>query len=300
MAADGAAPLSLPESVILESTNVCNIKCKMCFQSLAEYQAPRGFMSRELFVKCLDEIKRAGGFHCIQLSLFGEPLLHPEIVDFVRIGWQEYGLSVYFSSNALLLDPGMSEQLVKAGLRALSISLDAASAEVYERIRRGSAHGQVMENLRTFIAVRNRLNQGRPRNLPTLSVKFAMQAENMAERQDFRKMIQDIDPEIEVVFQPLLNWHTATGPEYSVKKRLVCSLGQAKHYLCVTWDGAVIPCCMDFNRSTVLGNCHESTLQEIYHGPACQGLLRLFREKAAGWEDALPAMCGSCCYHDRP
>ena len=80
---------------------------------------------------------------------FGEPLLHPGIADMVaRV--KPLSTSVELITNATLLTPGISKELITAGLDVLWISLDGATPENYADIRLGAALPQVLENIAGF------------------------------------------------------------------------------------------------------------------------------------------------------
>ena len=58
-------------------------------------------MSRETFIRSMELVGKLGQSH-ISLHNFGDPLLHPNIVEFVRIS-REYVDEVSFSTNGILL-----------------------------------------------------------------------------------------------------------------------------------------------------------------------------------------------------
>jgi hypothetical protein len=58
----------------------------------------------------------------------GEPLLHPRLLDMVRLA-KRRGLRAEVTINALLLDDELAAGLLEAGLDQLVVSIDGASAE---------------------------------------------------------------------------------------------------------------------------------------------------------------------------
>jgi hypothetical protein len=85
---------------------------------------------------------------------FGEPLLHPDIVEMVRYA-ANAGKHVILVTNGSLLDGYMSSALLEAGLKELRISVDAHEKEVYERIRRGLSWDRLVHNVLMFKELRD-------------------------------------------------------------------------------------------------------------------------------------------------
>jgi len=77
-------------------------------------------MSLETFVKALQLVRNCGQ-RTAWLHNFGEPLLHPDILSFIRIA-TDSGIEASFYTNGLLLTDELSTSLVEAGLRSLCVS----------------------------------------------------------------------------------------------------------------------------------------------------------------------------------
>jgi molybdenum cofactor biosynthesis enzyme MoaA len=82
----------------------------------------------------------------------GEPLLHPRVVDFVRISAQA-GLRPLLVTNGSLLTRRMSEDLVQAGLRGVNVSIGGFTREAYSRVHRGLESEAVLQNPMDFLEV---------------------------------------------------------------------------------------------------------------------------------------------------
>jgi len=70
----------MPHTAWIEPTNVCNLKCIMCPNSVIPQNNP-GFMSMDLYKKIIDEGKNH--FTSIVLCLAGEPFLHKQLPEMV-------------------------------------------------------------------------------------------------------------------------------------------------------------------------------------------------------------------------
>jgi MoaA/NifB/PqqE/SkfB family radical SAM enzyme len=116
---DGA---SFPSDITLFLTDRCNFACKMCHYGEARagrLTELRTDMPLTLVDKASSEASRYGAF----VELFGgEPLLHPEIAEAVRIASRK-NVVVTLTTNGLLL-PRMARALVENRVHIVRISLD--------------------------------------------------------------------------------------------------------------------------------------------------------------------------------
>ncbi len=116
-------PWSLNDNILswLEPTKRCNLYCEGCYsanlpnsdKTLAQVRADLdAFVSQ----RRVDSVSIAGG----------DPLVHPEIVDIVRMIRSDYGLKPVINTNGLALDRPMLEALAKAGLYGLTLHIDSS------------------------------------------------------------------------------------------------------------------------------------------------------------------------------
>lgn len=106
-----------PERVQIEITNRCNYTCGMCPResfNLPEYDIPF-----DLFQKIIGRIESR---YNITLTGWGEPLLHPKLLDMIAYTKRK-GHSVGITTNGLLLAPFI-EKFINT-LDKLTVSLDS-------------------------------------------------------------------------------------------------------------------------------------------------------------------------------
>jgi MoaA/NifB/PqqE/SkfB family radical SAM enzyme len=106
----------------------------------------------------------------------GEPTTHPRLPGMVRAA-KEAGCQVGFSTNGTLLDPGLSKTLVSLGIDWISFSIDAATAETYERIRQGAEFETVIKNVEALRDTKS----SRGGKSPKVMMVFVMMRENYHE-----------------------------------------------------------------------------------------------------------------------
>jgi MoaA/NifB/PqqE/SkfB family radical SAM enzyme len=141
----------------IESSLECNLECVMCpWNGLRPQEAT---MTWETFSRLIHYFELA---ESVDLTGGGEPLKNPRLVDMVQAAHQA-GCEVGFSTNGVRLTPQMAERLVDAGLDWVSFSVDAASAELYERIRYGAKFAMITEHIAALREIKRRRGIEKPR-----------------------------------------------------------------------------------------------------------------------------------------
>lgn len=178
--------LKLPKTLYIETTNRCNLRCKGCILYRGGWESDRDISLAEL-KKITDQLP---DLEQVYLHGIGEPLLNRELTEIIKHlkGRQVY---VLFNSNGILLNPQRQHDLIDAGLDELRISLDAASAEGYKKIRDSNKFGQIVENLKSFLL----LQKQQQKALPKLSLWFLGTRENITELPEFIKLAAEIGVE---------------------------------------------------------------------------------------------------------
>ncbi len=147
-----------PVCMYLEVTNRCNLLCETCPRTFEELGPPAD-MSWDLFTRIVDQVPDLAR---AVLHGVGEPMLVRELPRMVR-HLAERGVYVLFNTNGTLLDERRGRELVASGLHELRVSLDAAEAGAYARVRGVDAFARVVANVRAFTALQRELGGERPR-----------------------------------------------------------------------------------------------------------------------------------------
>jgi MoaA/NifB/PqqE/SkfB family radical SAM enzyme len=154
--ADGSTVLkSYPQRFVFEMTNACNLNCVMCGRN-AKHFKPTHF--RYEWLSKLDSI--AENVEEVTLMGWGEPTMHPRFADFLK--WANtHGLRKYFCTNGMRLGE-LTPAIFDEQVDVIAISIDAASAEKNNAIRRGADFDRIIGNLRAIVAEKKRLNTPYP------------------------------------------------------------------------------------------------------------------------------------------
>lgn len=152
----------------LESSIACNLRCVMCpWRSIAENAENHGIMPQAVWDGVrphLNEIKS------IDFSGGGEPLLQPHLQEWLKEA-KAAGCETGFLTNGLLLDAKFAREAIGSGVDWICVSMDGATADVYDKIRVGSRFDKVCENL-------GRIAELRTGKLPKTMINFVIMAAN--------------------------------------------------------------------------------------------------------------------------
>lgn len=150
-------PLKMPLMIQIQITNLCNFRCFYCSGSRTPAERRKEgleltHMPYDDYKRCIDGIAKSGGTRVLNLLGWGEPLLHPNIVDMVRYAKEKkVAQLVRIITNGSLLTPEMSDKLIDAGLDNLRVSLQGISEQDYRDVSHVKINfPQFVENIRYY------------------------------------------------------------------------------------------------------------------------------------------------------
>ena len=277
-----------PTRVDLEVTNLCGLRCVMCPRKLMT--RPVGFMSMQLVEKVIKEIdeKKDPTFDHVALHQIGEPLLHPNIVEIVKLV-KRFGLCAVLTTTATLLTESISRELFAANVDALSIDLDSLDKQQYARIRVGADLDVVRRNIDQCIEMRQQL----PDCKTKVDIQTIMMRENAGQvaevEKEYGERIRSIGGTF--VAKTFEQWGgvvpdmTSGGVE--APSTVPCT--QAEFAVIIQWNGDAVICCMDYDGKTKVGNVYESTIEELW----LNDLFNSYRRRIKEGDKTMPH-CGTC------
>lgn len=146
--------MTLPiDYLTVEITNYCNLKCTMCFKRGLK-ELPYKHMTLETFIKALDESHVNKGVTFVGL---GESLLNPDFFEMLKETTKR-GLIINMVTNGVLMNKEFIEKILSLDFDGrnfkISISLDAATKETYDKIRLGGNFNKVIDNITTLVKLK--------------------------------------------------------------------------------------------------------------------------------------------------
>ncbi len=187
---------SWPREVWLELTTRCNMvpPCIQCGRSAVGDETCWHDMPAEIWEELLPVLQQA---RAIGLHGGGEPLLYPRLFDLLgRLDPQR--TAVGFNTNGHLLTESNCVKLIEHGVAWLSVSLDAATPEMYLRLRRTKHLDRVLANIRRLNEIKARLGSERPR----LEVNMTVMGTNLPEMPRFVELAAELGA-ARVMFQQI-------------------------------------------------------------------------------------------------
>ena len=252
-------------------------------------------MNRDVWGRVLEQVKAYA--HTVQFYFQGEPLLNKGLPQMVREA-HEAGLYTIVSTNAQALTPQLAEELVKAGLSRIIVSMDGLTQETYEAYRVGGSVEQCKAALRSVREAKNRLHGHTTIELQCLRLKT-----NEHEWKEFRKAYRTLGADRLTLKTAQLYGYEHGHPlmpsdeRYSRythgsdglyhRKPLSKGCWRAWSGVVITTAGDVLPCCYDKAHEHAYGNIMTAPLSEIFRN-----------EKASAFRRAAfhqqPQICQEC------
>ena len=213
----------------------------------------------------------------LTLYFQGEPYLHPQFTELVRIA-NEQRIYTATSSNAHFLNDENARKTVESGLNKLIISVDGLTQETYEKYRISGKLAKVEEGLENLSHWKKKLNK----RSPHVIVQFIVMRHNEHQVNDVKKWALDhgadelqlktaqiYDHQNGSEFLPQnenFARYSLSGAAYKIKNKLLDHCWRMWHSCVLTWDGNVVPCCFDKDAKYVMGNVADTSFNDIWNG----------------------------------
>lgn len=204
-------------------------------------------MPLEMYKKVMDEL----GDYLLEVSLYdqGEPLLAPEIIQFILYAKEKNVGSIISSNFAMPLDDRKMVQMVEAGLDHLIVAIDGVTQETYEKYRRGGQIEKVLSNLKRFMKIR----EWRLTKWPKVEWQMIDFGYNKKEVEDAREMAKEIGVDH---FNLVTDGYSMMDKNYQRQGR--CPVLWSA--MAVEFDGRVSACYINDHRSLYVGQADEGML----------------------------------------
>lgn len=275
-----------------EFTNACNLKCAFCARQVMTRK--NGYMSEELFHKIMDEFAPRPIF--LKVNGYGENLLHPQALEFIRHIKKTNGL--YFTTNAIPIDDRVAECFVETGLDVVQLSFQGVDKESYESQRQHSSWEKFFANARRLIEIRGDaplpyihlsttiLDETPEQIQAFMDMAFDLGVDAVGVgRTDYDRVIEDMitDPKRKAEIEAFRKRQTLTKvPDHTYLYR----------YIDINWDGSVVSSFFDFNKFVPVGDLNRQSMYEIWnHSPVLNALRVLERRRVlTGFDEVRGAM----------
>ena len=136
-----------PVCLYLEVTNRCNLLCETCPRTFEALEPPAD-MSMALFRRIVDQVPDIAR---VVLHGVGEPMLVKHLPEMIRhLKARGSSTHVLFNTNGTLLAPRKHREIIDTGLDELRVSLDAAEAATFLKVRGKDMFDRIVRNVSSF------------------------------------------------------------------------------------------------------------------------------------------------------
>lgn len=298
-----------PQTIGIEPTNRCNMKCKICARNQWGNKVACGDMTMELFNKIAPYFSEKIS---VSPQMFGEPLLAPHFFEMLHIMKKKHSREVVINTNGTLLNPENSYKLVKEGIDVLAISMDGIK-------NLKSIRGIDIETITTGIKNINDAKKELKSNKPRFMITFIAMKSNIDELPEIiefaaengiagvlvefltvysKELVKESlfnDSELAIHYFKLAEQKAKTADLWLSLPSFECEQKkcmQPFNSLWIAWNGDVFPCCVAPSReksAIVVGNLNNSSIRQIWNGKEMKSLRMELLGKLP-----LNEYCGKC------
>lgn len=256
------------KKIYIEITNVCNYSCSFCKGTEREC----GYISVENFEVVIQKI--SGYTKYVYLHVLGEPLLHKNLVEIIKIA-NDNGINVSITTNASLIGKRL-EELKKCKIRQVNYSLHSLYESGYSResilddiVKYINCSKDTYHSLRLWNVTDDK--NVNIELLELLAKKFDVDYEKLTQL-DVGKSVT-ISDRVFVEMDKQFFWPDING-------EVVSSVGKCyglRSNIGILLDGTIVPCCLDCEGSIPLGNIYTDNLQDVLSSERAVNMLDGFR-----------------------
>lgn len=274
------------KKIYIEITNICNLNCNFCPKTKRKNE----FMSLELFKKAIHESKPL--CNEITLHIMGEPLIHPQINEIVKLAEQE-NVKINLTTNATLIKNNETVLLNKT-IRRINFSIHGIKANYNEKeqkkfITKINEFTKRAQKEREDLIITYRLwnvdKEGNEKILEQINEEFITNLETKN-----NKISTKIRNNAFIHYDKSFEWPSPLNPVRT--NRGFCQ-GLSSH-IGILVDGTIVPCCLDNDGNIPLGNIKEDSIVNILNKPRAKNMKKGFQDRKL-----VEDLCKRCTYIKR-
>lgn len=295
-----------PLHMHIELTNYCNLRCKVCPTGIGELNRPLGEIDPALFERLMNEV----GPYLLTTSLWGwgEPLLHPQLADILRIVHNRGVITFIATNGQNLNDERVLQALIKYPPTYLIVAIDGLTDETYSKFRVGAKLAPVLAGVRHLA----RMKRQKGLQLPILHFSYIVMKHNEHELPRLPKFAAENEFDI-LTFRTLAiidapeDTHHELIPNdekfraygYINNQRIsradfICE--KASIFPAVFADGTVVSCAQDCNAQQPYGSLADGrSFGDIWWSKQATEIRRTIRDNPDDF-----SWCRNCPFKDWP
>ena len=288
-------PLATPITLFIDPSDACNFKCKFCPTSdrklMKEVGRPWKQMQYEVYEKIIEDLKEfPSKIEVLRLYKDGEPLINKKFVEMVQLAKREKVANrIDTTTNASLLTKDKADQLARAGLSRVNISIYGVNSDQYKDFSNVKAEfSKIVENVKYFNEVSGECE---------VLVKISGDHLNEEEKSLFLDIFGDHCDKIHIehimscwpnfeLGELVNNEHGIYGQE--IQEVDICPY--PFYSMSINSDGIVSLCFLDWSKKLLIGDVRDESVADIWNGEKMKVYRKMFLD---GKRKGHP-ICGDC------
>ena len=279
-----------PMMLVLSFVYPCNAKCPHCpytNSNIRQEFRDAPYMSEAIFRKIADESGPHKAY--LRISGGGEPMLHEQATELLVYA-KKQGCRIGLITNGSKFTEENSRALLAAQVDMIEFSVDAATPDVYAKVRLGLEWDVLNTNVKRMLDLRREL-----RSSSKIVASGVNQKEAIIDEAE-RYWVDQIGIDY-FIKRKFLTWgsnttlddsQSANATPYINVEQVPCPFIFER--LNIDSRGNVMVCGYDISSNTSMGNITQQSIQEIWHGEKFE----FYREKHLRLLGGDIGMCAEC------
>lgn len=264
------------KKVYVEITNACNLNCDFCIKNERQVK----FLTLNEFEIILDKLTNVTKY--LYFHILGEPLLHPNINEFINMA-NTKGFYVNITTNGYLMN-----NLKEKNIRQLNISLHSYNEKYNVSLNDylSAIFAKIDKLSNTYISLRlwvknkytqdilKYINNKYKKNINKLDLNKSIKLTNNVYLNSFHEYIW---PDLNN------NYYNEKGSCYALKD-----------HIGILVNGTIVPCCLDSKGIINLGNIYHDEVNVVLNSPRAVKMREGFKNKIK-----CETLCKHCLFLDK-
>lgn len=275
-----------PMMCVISFIYLCNAQCPNCpytNSSIRSDYKDAPLMSEDTFKIIADQCGSYGAW--IRISGGGEPMLHPKAVELIEYA-KKVGAKVGLITNGSRFTEENTIRILKAQVDMVEFSVDAADPETYVKVRKGLNWNVLLRNIQNMVKLRNEQKSA----TKIIASGVNQIGVNIDEVAGFWENIVDNFQKRKYLTWGINNPSKSadTIPYLPSEEFIPCPFIFER--LNIDSRGNVMVCGFDIAAITNLGNIHEKSIKDIWHGEEFE----FYRKKHLEGKGNQIKLCHNC------
>jgi radical SAM protein with 4Fe4S-binding SPASM domain len=259
-----------PQIIRIGPTNRCTARCVYCPREFI-HAGGTGYMDFDLYRRIIDWAK-ANNVKIIGLAFFGEPLIHPQIIDMIDYA-QKSGLSARLSTNGIALNKDLANKILDYHSSAIEISMDGYNEKEYFEGKQVNKFNEAKANILYLLDRAKEKKSEAVFNIHFVDAGNVSFFNKLRFIKFWRKKLEGLNSATSFYYEP----HNWAGTRNNIRDKMsfldrALSSWELKkpcvyiNSLNINWNGNVQICSNDPTEIAVIGNINNSDFEEVYNG----------------------------------